>query len=244
MQEIENSYSCLGGKFVTPINEIKRKLTHIKAFIFDGSERKALELNDIPEIVKEGLAKVMDEELGRTFVANPYFDELLIFGGQVFTSQEKFVPIECNQCEKRNLYEKREKDNKGDFIKGIQKLLEENKNPEWPFKDKLLLQFSVSSIPSLVAKIDLDNLAKTIFDTFKGLVYEEDNQIVSFAGDKNTLLNVKAFIIAIRKLEENEKPSFQDYLFSGKMNAWNEERRQKEAQNRQTRFMTFGEFKY
>lgn len=35
MQEIENSYSYLGGKFITPINEIKDKLTHIKAFIFD-----------------------------------------------------------------------------------------------------------------------------------------------------------------------------------------------------------------
>lgn len=35
MQEIENSYSYLGGKFITPINEIKDKLSHIKAFIFD-----------------------------------------------------------------------------------------------------------------------------------------------------------------------------------------------------------------
>jgi hypothetical protein len=58
------------------------------------------------------------------------------------------------------------------------------------------------------------------------------------------VLNIKAFIIAIRKLEDNERPHFQDYLFSGKMNAWMEERRQKEAKNRQTRFMTFGEFKY
>ena len=31
MQEIENSYSYLGGKFVTPINDIKNKLSQIKA---------------------------------------------------------------------------------------------------------------------------------------------------------------------------------------------------------------------
>jgi len=35
MQEIENSYSHIGGKFITPINEIKDKLSHIKAYIFD-----------------------------------------------------------------------------------------------------------------------------------------------------------------------------------------------------------------
>ena len=35
MQEIENSYSYLGGKFITPINDIKAKLSQIKAFVFD-----------------------------------------------------------------------------------------------------------------------------------------------------------------------------------------------------------------
>lgn len=35
MQEIENSYSYLGGKFITPISDIKNKLSHIKAYIFD-----------------------------------------------------------------------------------------------------------------------------------------------------------------------------------------------------------------
>lgn len=35
MQEIENSYSYIGGKFITPINELKNKMSSIKAFIFD-----------------------------------------------------------------------------------------------------------------------------------------------------------------------------------------------------------------
>ncbi|MDO9000117.1 MAG: phosphatase [Bacteroidota bacterium] len=35
MQEIENLYSDLGGKFISPINDIKSKLSHIKAFVFD-----------------------------------------------------------------------------------------------------------------------------------------------------------------------------------------------------------------
>jgi 3-deoxy-D-manno-octulosonate 8-phosphate phosphatase (KDO 8-P phosphatase) len=33
--EVEKLYSQLGGKFITPINEIKNKLQDIKAFIFD-----------------------------------------------------------------------------------------------------------------------------------------------------------------------------------------------------------------
>lgn len=35
MKEIENAYLNIGGKFITPITELKKKLPHIKAFIFD-----------------------------------------------------------------------------------------------------------------------------------------------------------------------------------------------------------------
>ncbi|MDP1802659.1 MAG: phosphatase [Bacteroidota bacterium] len=35
MKEIENAYLNIGGKFITPIAELKKKLHNIKAFIFD-----------------------------------------------------------------------------------------------------------------------------------------------------------------------------------------------------------------
>ncbi len=35
MKEIENAYLNIGGKFITPIDELKKKLPNIKAFIFD-----------------------------------------------------------------------------------------------------------------------------------------------------------------------------------------------------------------
>lgn len=35
MKEIENAYLNIGGRFVTPIAELKKKLPNIKAFIFD-----------------------------------------------------------------------------------------------------------------------------------------------------------------------------------------------------------------
>ncbi len=35
MKEIENAYLNIGGRFITPITELKKKLPNIKAFIFD-----------------------------------------------------------------------------------------------------------------------------------------------------------------------------------------------------------------
>lgn len=35
MKEIENKYTYIGGKFITPVEEIRNKLSKIKAFIFD-----------------------------------------------------------------------------------------------------------------------------------------------------------------------------------------------------------------
>ena len=35
IQELEAIFTQLGAKFITPISEIDRKLTHIKAFVFD-----------------------------------------------------------------------------------------------------------------------------------------------------------------------------------------------------------------
>jgi 3-deoxy-D-manno-octulosonate 8-phosphate phosphatase (KDO 8-P phosphatase) len=35
MTEIENLFSVLGGRFITPVTEIQNKLEHIKAFVFD-----------------------------------------------------------------------------------------------------------------------------------------------------------------------------------------------------------------
>lgn len=35
MQEIEKLYTQLGGRFISPFNEVKNKCAHIKAFIFD-----------------------------------------------------------------------------------------------------------------------------------------------------------------------------------------------------------------
>jgi Holliday junction resolvase RusA-like endonuclease len=214
----------------------------IEVFIQVEDSFNPIKIKELPDSLRDIIAKEIEHDLKRTFIANPYFDEVLIFfGSEVFTYQEKLKQIQCNQCERKNLYEMRGNINKTTYINNIQKLIEEDKNPDWPFKEKLLVQFTISDVQSKLDKIDVDNLAKTMFDTFKELIYEDDSQIVSFAGDKSSVNNIKAFIIAIKRLELNERPFFQDYIFSGKMNAWKEEHEKKKVQNKKTRFKYYGE---
>ena len=216
----------------------------IQVFMRKENEFIPMKVMELPEFLREIIGKNIQDLFYRTFTANPYFDELLIFAGsEVFTYQEKLKPIECNQCDRKNLYEKYYKGNKTEYITKIKKLMDENKNPSWPFKEKLLVQFSISNIQSKLDAVDLDNLAKTILDIFKGTIYIDDSQIISLAGNKESVLDRKAFIVAIRRLEPNEKSVFQEYLWSGKMNAWQELYKIKRESNRPTRFIVYGLFK-
>jgi Holliday junction resolvase RusA-like endonuclease len=177
----------------------------------------------------------------KIFVANPYFDEMMIFfGNTIYTSQEKLKPIICEQCDRKNLYEKREKENKTDFINRIHGLLQTTKNHEWPFKEDLLVQFTVSNKQAKLKEVDLDNLAKTLFDALQGIVYSNDSQIIGFAGDKYSVIDIDAFIVAIKRMSPGEKPIYQEFLFSGKRNAWKAEYEQKRILNKSTRFTNYG----
>jgi Holliday junction resolvase RusA-like endonuclease len=199
---------------------------------------------DLPEPLKEIITDTVAELRSRTFIANPYFDELLIFAGsEVFTYQEKLKPFDCSICYNKNLYEKRSKGNKSEYMSAIKSQMDTAKNEEWPFREKLLLQFSVSNTQSKLDEIDLDNLAKTIFDTLKGTVYVDDSQIIGFTGSKDSVLNLKAFIVAIRRLALGEKPVYQEYLYSQKRNIWQKEYDRKKVLNKSTRFMVYGNFK-
>jgi Holliday junction resolvase RusA-like endonuclease len=81
--------------------------------------------------------------------------------------------------------ERREKENKTEFIKTMNAKLQAKANPEWPFKENLSIQYSVSDAQSRLNKIDLDNLSKTICDSLQGMVFSNDAQIVRLAADKD-----------------------------------------------------------
>jgi Holliday junction resolvase RusA-like endonuclease len=175
-----------------------------------------------------------------TYVANPYFDEVMIFYGEtVVTSNDRHAPVTCEQCRRPSLFERREKENKTEYIKSVHAKLQAKANPEWPFKENLSIQYSVSDMQSRLNKIDLDNLSKTICDSLQGMVFSDDAQIVRLAADKDYVGGLIAHVVAIKRLAPGERPQFQDYLFSGRLDAWQEEYAQKQLQNKGTRFLSY-----
>ena len=212
----------------------------IQVFKRKGNKFFKEKVLELPEELRNVIGKNIQELLDRTFIANPYFDDLLIFfEKKVFTYQDQYKLIQCNDCNKNNLYQRRNKGNKTEYIEELRKLMDVKDNPNWPYKEKLLFQFTVSDRQSRLDKIDLDNLAKTIFDMFKEIVYDDDSQIVSFAGSKHSILNLNAFMVAIRRLEPNEIPVVQEHMYSGKMNSWQAERKQKQLLNKITHFRAY-----
>src|SRR5579862_9817764 len=75
----------------------------------------AVDITEMPKEFQDELGQFLHQILGKrkTVVANPYFDEVMLFwGSTIFTTQEKLKKIDCSVCQRPNLYEKREKGNK------------------------------------------------------------------------------------------------------------------------------------
>lgn len=181
-----------------------------------------------------------EDEEDSVFYGNPYFDEIMIFLIRVPTSQDKFKTFKCSKCEEPLLYKGYSKKNKTDFVEVINSALKKNPNPEWPFLSNLSIQFSVSDTPSRISQVDLDNLAKTLVDALKGTVFKDDNQIIALSGTKEVVNNIKGCFVNVRKLEQNERPVFQQYFISSSNeDPWLVERNQKAQQDRQTRFESY-----
>lgn len=212
----------------------------IKVFRVEGDELSQLKVTTLPKPFLDMMGDDLQRVMPKTFVANPYFDELLLFfGNTILTSQDRFKPIACEQCGKQNLYEKKGKDNKADYIQDVHAKLKADPNPDWPFKGKLQVQFFVSDKQSRLDEVDLDNLAKAILDSLKGVVFQDDAQIVSLTAGKEWVHGTVASMVAVKQLEPDEKPKLQDYLFSGKTTTWRDEYKAKIALGKSTRFSKY-----
>ncbi len=212
----------------------------IKICRVEGENLTRLKVMELPQHVLDIMGEELKKAMPQSVFANPYFDELMIFFGiTVLTSQDRYVQVSCSQCERKQLYEKKEKDNKTDYIAAIQEKLRNNPNPAWPFKGRLHIQFSVSDKQSRLNDIDLDNLAKTILDSLQGVVFENDAQIDALVATKDFTQGMIANLVAIKELQPGEKPKFQEFLFSGRYKSWREEYKQKEAVGRPTRFVRY-----
>ncbi len=69
----------------------------------------------------------------------------------------------------------------------------------------------VAGVKKVYEHKDLDNLLKSIFDAFKGIVFEDDNQIELVISSKHIWnQNLKGLTVALRIL----KPNIIDKYFS------------------------------
>jgi Holliday junction resolvase RusA-like endonuclease len=212
----------------------------IKMYQIEGDELIPIRLTELPKEFLDSMGEELEKTMPKGFFANPYFDELFIFtGNTVLTSQDRYRPISCTQCNRKELYEKKDKDNKADYIKNIQAKLLKNPNPAWPYKGKLHIQFSVSDQLSRLNKIDVDNLAKTILDSLQGVVFENDAQISALVASKDYTNGFIAHLVAIKELEENESYQLQQYLFSERHKTYLQEYKKKKAVGKPTRFITY-----
>lgn len=212
-------------------NDLDNSLQYeAKMFWINGKELIPIKITDLPKELQDDLATKLQKAMPTDFFANPYFDELMIFfGDTVLTSQDKFIPLTCDQCSRLELYEKREKHNKGDYIQSIRSKLLANPNPLWPFKGRLQVQFSISDKLSRLNVIDLDNLAKSILDSLQTVVFENDAQIVALVATKENVNGIVANLIAIKELGPDEKPKFQEFLFSTQYKTWSNDYAKKQC---------------
>ncbi|WP_258097632.1 RusA family crossover junction endodeoxyribonuclease [Marinoscillum pacificum] len=130
-----------------------------------------------------------------TFLMNPHWDEMLIFADiKVPTSQDFYKIIDKEE----QLYKRIQKPNVLKFKTEISRRLMEKKKPWWPHKRKLSLSVNVGGPKNYIELKDLDNYLKTIFDSIKGIVIEDDHQITQVTIVKEENQFVSGFSIAIR----------------------------------------------
>jgi Holliday junction resolvase RusA-like endonuclease len=72
-----------------------------------------------------------------------------------------------------------------------------------PFSGRILLSLNVSLTKSNYRIKDVDNIAKTILDSLKGIIYKDDNQIDTLVVNKS-ISNNPSFSIGIYRLRDED----------------------------------------
>lgn len=94
------------------------------------------------------------------------------------------------------------------FEQKFQELIKENLKSEHPYKREISLELiiSVSMDKKRLNQVDIDNLVKAILDCMKGLVFEDDAQVVNILATKdvNEFIPLNGLLVGVRKLVKKE----------------------------------------
>lgn len=85
-----------------------------------------------------------------------------------------------------------------EFEKLVKSALSVRKNPTSPYEDYLQVVIELHVTEGDFDKKDIDNMAKTLLDSFKGCIYKDDSQIVSLSIIKKDTKE-PGFIFGVRR---------------------------------------------
>lgn len=166
------------------------------------------------------------------YFQNPDFEEIFVFQGlEVPTSKKEFKQLdEEMQLKITTVFPeisiplfRKGNGTRGsqDFISTIKNKLTAKRKRCWPYKQKLLLTVGVTGIKKVYGGKDLDNLLKSIFDAFKGIVFEDDNQIEIVIAFKQILAkDITGFTVGLRILKDGVVDKYLSALYSNDYQKW------------------------
>lgn len=154
-----------------------------------------------------------NEENIVTFYQNPAID--ILFGNihsVVPSKRQDFKPVDARFIDEngdeqilRNLYERKPSTKSvRDFEEMMRKILDKPYYKEKRIAKPATVEvvISISLTKSEFEKVDVDNVAKTILDSIKGYIFEDDSQVARLVCDKFIHpLSKPSFLIAVTELK-------------------------------------------
>lgn len=167
-----------------------------------------------------------------TIYTNPFFDEVITFMDNMPSASDKYKLVDPEA----NLFRLMAKDNVKEFMTSIRERLNAKKKSQWPYSGDLYMALSISGPKKHIYNKDLDNLLKTLFDSLKGIVFIDDRQIVKLSAEKEVTDRYEGVLVAIRKLDTDERLRITPYIYTSGKDSWASERKEKAQRGLETFF--------
>jgi len=148
-----------------------------------------------------------------TFYQNPAVD--ILFGNMhssVPSKRQDFKPIDARYIDEngdeqilRDFYVRKPSSKSvKDFEDLVHRILDDPYYKEKRISKPAIVEvvISLSLIKSEVEKVDVDNVAKTVLDSIKGYIIDDDSQVVRLVCEKIIHpMNIPSFLIAVTELK-------------------------------------------
>ena len=157
-------------------------------------------------------------------IQNPDFDELFFF----FDIEVKAHKEEFRENGEGNFI-KKGNPNTAKFVSIVKEKLLSKKKRRWPYKENLVVCIGISGAKNIYGSKDVDNMAKSILDSFKEIVFEDDKQIHALIVSKHFIPDDrKGFCVGIRLIKDKIDKYYPKFFMRGsENNIWAEELKEK-----------------